>query len=1263
MHGRERNTNPDTLCLCECIECVEYPLPSQNSSIPKFGQWLTRKELEAHRTRDRRQALAARALTGTQSKRPRSGSPEPRPAKYHGRPRSAAPLASPAGEAEVEFHGDESNQARIPVEFEDVYERLGCLLAELKDPRDVVPPNLIFDFAVPPHYSSHPPTSQSQIDDVCALDPNFHSNNVLLGYIDHLAGVRRYALQHGRPEDVPRQVYLRGLVARNTVDRHKDVLRERYFQDWMRQYRFKEQLNLVNTARRFRNQLKYLPPAVLTIYLLVASLHLLSNTSQDDCRFILNSLSLAMRLLPISSSSTHGSLSIQNMLHDVDQVVRLLDIYPRFTAFACCPKCFMIHYLNPDDVQSHYPERCIQETGKGVCNARLRKTKEVLDAKREAYITKDVPIREYRYQSPQEYLAYIFSRSDLKQYLYGDPCERSRDANDAWDIWDASALRDFTYIDGRRFTDSDDECRLVFSLNMDGLNPFTNKEAGKKVSIGAIYMVCLNLPPSIRYKLENIYLVGIIPGPRPPSLHDLNHLLNPLVDDFLLLWRQGFYLSRTCLHPHGIRVRGAIIPLICDLPAARHMSGFASYSHTIFCSECKQTLPNINDLNHTCWTPRTWEEHRKAAKLWRDAQSIQERKTLYSTYGLRWSELLRLPYWDPTKYTLIDSMHAFYLRIFQHHIRNIWGMDVKMDDQEGILFNPDAYAPTEVEMKHGHWVLRHGSEERLTLLKKKVLRELCKDTGVLTIDGARNDLLSQLLQYRIDQNWWTPDRRHIRDDASAHCIRVDKDETLKDGTTSDDFFWHASKSRAKSASKDDLKKVFECHVLPVTRPPWSQEQLSKLKKSELLAYIQSERQRLQIIQDDGIHISNGATRPRNQCANILGRTVLKEIRRDMQTINRPSWQPNGPRWPGEAKFGKFTAAQWKSFCLINLPITLTRLWGGAAEGSIQRQCLDNFMHLVTAVKLASMNRMNENRVTQYEYHIRQYLSTLLELYDTTITPYQHLSLHFGRHLRMFGPVHAWRCFPFERYNNVVQSFSTNNKFSDLEKTVFGKFISAQHIRGIFAEQDKLPGDLADLSKHFDETYGQKRQVKIGDILMEDPRYQVAEVHTWQPNQLTPVDPIVYRALAQWVSQNDPACTSCPNVAYFRHSVQRFGQVFSICDHHRNNSQVSFQKEPSAQTWAAGHILDLFSHTRVSNGVDVAQTFAILSPYEELAEEDAKLDVYRRYSVVAGRMFYNRMSADRFLVPFSNVNCHCVSQVQRFPGIVAQCILVQPLDQQ
>ena len=55
-------------------------------------------------------------------------------------------------------------------------------------------------------------------------------------------------------------------------------------------------------------------------------------------------------------------------------------------------------------------------------------------------------------------------------------------------------------------------------------------------SVGVMYMTVNNLPRSLRYKQENVIIVGIIPGPTEPKL-TMNSFLRPLVTDLQKFWR------------------------------------------------------------------------------------------------------------------------------------------------------------------------------------------------------------------------------------------------------------------------------------------------------------------------------------------------------------------------------------------------------------------------------------------------------------------------------------------------------------------------------------------------------------------------------------------------------------------------------------------------------------------------------------------------------------------------------------------------------
>ena len=54
-------------------------------------------------------------------------------------------------------------------------------------------------------------------------------------------------------------------------------------------------------------------------------------------------------------------------------------------------------------------------------------------------------------------------------------------------------------------------------------------------SVGAIYLTIQNLPRSERFKVENILLIGVIPGPKEPK-YNINSYLTPLVVELKEAW-------------------------------------------------------------------------------------------------------------------------------------------------------------------------------------------------------------------------------------------------------------------------------------------------------------------------------------------------------------------------------------------------------------------------------------------------------------------------------------------------------------------------------------------------------------------------------------------------------------------------------------------------------------------------------------------------------------------------------------------------------
>jgi hypothetical protein len=221
-------------------------------------------------------------------------------------------------------------------------------------------------------------------------------------------------------------------------------------------------------------------------------------------------------------------------------------------------------------------------------------------------------------------------------------------------------------------------------LNLDWFQPFDSRN----YSCGVIYGVICNLPRDVRFKKENMLILGLLPGPAEVKLHHINHYLAPIVDVLLELWH-GYDLPVLSKHP-GKRIRLAIICCSSDIPAARKLCGHISalagchrcYKHATKSDDDDQraNFGGFDDIGEW-FRERNLNEHRHNAEGWLNCTSSEERKRHVSDTHVRWSEMLRLPYFDPIRYLVVDPMHCLFLGIARWIVKKLW-VDIKFSKSE-----------------------------------------------------------------------------------------------------------------------------------------------------------------------------------------------------------------------------------------------------------------------------------------------------------------------------------------------------------------------------------------------------------------------------------------------------------------------------------------------------------------------------------------------------------------------------------------------------
>jgi hypothetical protein len=385
---------------------------------------------------------------------------------------------------------------------------------------------------------------------------------------------------------------------------------------------------------------------------------------------------LALQFRDGQPSLTHENIC-SNIPTTITSALAHFKLDGRVMIYAVCPACNCTFkpQITSGNSSPVYPDRCTNQPGPEPEQCGEPLLDEV-----------GRPVKTFAYHSFHDYLAAMLSRPDIERIMDercdmnlaaseesvdDDPCGRMSD------VFDGCFLKTFKgpASDEPFVNRPDGEGRYMFALNVDYFNPEGMRNRGPHVSCGIISMACLNLPLDLRYKPENMYIAGIIPGPTEPRETELNHYLRPLIDDMEVSWKHGIRLSQTALFPGGRLTRSAILIAVCDFPAARQLAQMSPVTSHFYCSVCDcYHLSTLGRTDYHNWKHTNPKLLRELANQWKNASDRKTREAHFREHGMRWSELWRLEYWDPVRQLVIDCMHCLLEGLVQDLARDVLGL-------------------------------------------------------------------------------------------------------------------------------------------------------------------------------------------------------------------------------------------------------------------------------------------------------------------------------------------------------------------------------------------------------------------------------------------------------------------------------------------------------------------------------------------------------------------------------------------------------------
>jgi hypothetical protein len=193
------------------------------------------------------------------------------------------------------------------------------------------------------------------------------------------------------------------------------------------------------------------------------------------------------------------------------------------------------------------------------------------------------PRRVYRYWSIKDRIVRLYSIAVLA-LLTRHRFSREQWPDDMRDVYDGELWPRVAQFFGQ------DPYTLVFSLLVDGIQMWQKQSKGQGLfSVTPIVLQCLSLPAWLRTRVGQLWMVGLVPGPKHKNI---SLFLEPLLDELEEL-RTGFQCHDASTDRTHL-VRAMLLYLVADsqqMPGLIHHKPPAAYHACFKCEQKGTHLP------------------------------------------------------------------------------------------------------------------------------------------------------------------------------------------------------------------------------------------------------------------------------------------------------------------------------------------------------------------------------------------------------------------------------------------------------------------------------------------------------------------------------------------------------------------------------------------------------------------------------------------------------------------------------------------------